>query len=108
MRKQAEAPKGELKVLHYLRAIRIMAGFNTMPALNTATGVSVVTLDKVEKGQSVSKRTLDKYGEAIGLNVEAVELLRAGKLRPYLELKRANGKSFAFARTNNNPKEKSK
>jgi len=97
--KQA-SPKSELRVLRYLRAIRIMAGYNTIPALVFATGVSGVTLDKVEKNQPVSKRTLDRYGEAIGLNVEAVKLLRAGQLRPYLELKRANGKSFAFARTN--------
>jgi len=98
--------KSELKVLHYLRAIRIMAGFNTMPALSESTGISVVTLDKVEKGQSVSKRTIDRYGKAIGLNMEAVNLLRSGRLRPYLELKRFNGKSFAFSRTNNKPRGK--
>ncbi len=98
------SPKSELKVLHYLRAIRIMAGFNTMPALNEATGISVVTLDKVEKGQQVSPRTIDRYGEALGINAEAVNLLRAGKLRPYLELKRTNGKRFDFVRTNNKSK----
>jgi len=82
-----------------------MAGYNTMPALSEATGISVVTLDKVEKKQPVSSRTIDQYGKAIGLNAEAVNLLRAGKLRPYLELKRTNGgKSFAFTRTNSKPK----
>ncbi len=101
-----DTSKDELKVLHYLRAIRIMAGHNTMPALSLVTGVSTVTLDKVEKGQQVSKKTIDRYGKAIGLNAEAVNLLRAGLLRPYLELKRANGKSFPFARTNSTPKEK--
>ena len=105
--KQASS-KSELKVLHYLRAIRIMAGFNTMPALSEATGISVVTLDKVEKAQPVSLKTMDRYGRAIGLNVDAVGLLRAGKLRPYLELKRANGKIFAFARTNNKLKAEKK
>ncbi len=68
-RKESEAIEPELEWARKLIAVRVKAGLSQSDVA-VRMGTSQPTVARLESGHKPSLRTLERYAEAVGLNVE--------------------------------------